>query len=491
MAFFLIGRGPDDDLRLISAKSFETRQAAMAELSLLSAEPTFAHWDDEVSVMDLESGAPVLLVRSGVAAAPAAEAVVAPVDAAGAWEADLPQAVAEEPAPVAATTVAEPILIPAGVVPEPTLTAEEPALAAAPEASTFVPGAIEAPFWEPPSVALIEPVADEAIADAIVQEAPSAEPEPDVESGVTALEPSVPETAVESAPERELEAVAPAQVATEPGVAMAATPEPVSDVSVAAPAVDENDELRAAILRTTEHMSAEGVVPPESVGLVPAESQAFPETEPETASQEPEVAQEPSAPPRVGFWPWARAANSSDAEGTGVAPEVAGVYDALQEPATELPEPDVETALRNAVLLPAGEVAAAPDHGAEPHLPMSSLPAPEAGAFVPPVDAESVDSSDFILDLDAVESAPVETADAAASPVAPAPSASDAWSLGGPETSAAPEPSAGGQTPEVNPEPVAAVSSLQDYTCEDCVYVTTCPNRDQRLPKDCGSFQWR
>jgi len=42
-------------------------------------------------------------------------------------------------------------------------------------------------------------------------------------------------------------------------------------------------------------------------------------------------------------------------------------------------------------------------------------------------------------------------------------------------------------------EPVdeTASSPMDDYVCEDCVYVETCPNKDQRLPKDCVSFQWK
>ena len=32
---------------------------------------------------------------------------------------------------------------------------------------------------------------------------------------------------------------------------------------------------------------------------------------------------------------------------------------------------------------------------------------------------------------------------------------------------------------------------MDEYVCEDCVYVETCPNKDQRLPKDCVSFQWK
>ena len=292
MAFFLIGRGPDDDLRLISPKSFESRQAAMAELSLLSAEPTFAHWDAEVSVMDLDTGAPVLLVRSGVAAAPAELPVVAPGDASGAWEADLPPAEepAEEPALAAAAEADVAPLEPAPTA-EPMLVAE----ASAPETpvaeSDVVPDAIGAAFWEPPTMPLIEPVEDAAIADAIVEEAPAPEPEP------------------------ELEAVQPPEPAVEPAIDVAAAREPAQETPVVAPAFDENDELRAAILRTTEHMSAEGVVPPASVGLEPAQAAAQPE-----ASAEPELdAERSDAEPVVESGQPARLlhTNRADRDGAG------------------------------------------------------------------------------------------------------------------------------------------------------------------------------
>ena len=41
------------------------------------------------------------------------------------------------------------------------------------------------------------------------------------------------------------------------------------------------------------------------------------------------------------------------------------------------------------------------------------------------------------------------------------------------------------------PEAGAEVSPLSAYTCDDCVYVDTCPNKDERRPEDCGSFQWK
>ena len=33
--------------------------------------------------------------------------------------------------------------------------------------------------------------------------------------------------------------------------------------------------------------------------------------------------------------------------------------------------------------------------------------------------------------------------------------------------------------------------ALDSYTCDDCVYVNTCPKHHQDKPATCGSFQWR
>jgi hypothetical protein len=35
------------------------------------------------------------------------------------------------------------------------------------------------------------------------------------------------------------------------------------------------------------------------------------------------------------------------------------------------------------------------------------------------------------------------------------------------------------------------VLNLNEYTCDDCVYVNTCPNQHQKAPAACGSFQWK
>jgi len=90
MGFFLIGRGPDDDLRLLSPKPLESRQDAMAELSRLSADPRSTSGMPRSASWTFSAGVPVLLVRSAAAAAVSPEAVVDGGGYADAWVADLP-----------------------------------------------------------------------------------------------------------------------------------------------------------------------------------------------------------------------------------------------------------------------------------------------------------------------------------------------------------------------------------------------------------------
>ncbi len=71
MAFFLLGRSEDGGLSLLSDAAFESRQEALAELGQITADPAFNRWSDEVLLIDLDSGTPVLLVRPAEAAASA------------------------------------------------------------------------------------------------------------------------------------------------------------------------------------------------------------------------------------------------------------------------------------------------------------------------------------------------------------------------------------------------------------------------------------
>lgn len=45
-------------------------------------------------------------------------------------------------------------------------------------------------------------------------------------------------------------------------------------------------------------------------------------------------------------------------------------------------------------------------------------------------------------------------------------------------------------TPFTGPEP-ADPTDIAEYTCDDCVYVNTCPKHHDSEPAQCGSFQWR
>lgn len=77
MSFILLRRTTDGEIHLLSNSSWSGRGDAMAELSRITAAPTFDRWDDEVLLVDVDSGTPILMVR------PAA-----------------PEAVADEPGPV-------------------------------------------------------------------------------------------------------------------------------------------------------------------------------------------------------------------------------------------------------------------------------------------------------------------------------------------------------------------------------------------------------
>lgn len=58
---------------------------------------------------------------------------------------------------------------------------------------------------------------------------------------------------------------------------------------------------------------------------------------------------------------------------------------------------------------------------------------------------------------------------------------------GGDTLSEVPGPDASGDERVYEP----GALNMQQYTCADCVYVSTCPNRDQKAPTECGSFQWK
>ncbi len=386
MAFFLLGRSVDDGLALLSTQAFDSRQDALAELGKITADPGFGRWDDEVMLIDLETGTPVLLVRPATAVdEPAAETE--------------PEAVAE-------------------------------------------PDAESQPETEP-----------------------SEPPAADVELAASSTEP----------PEDQ-----PAQM----------------------------DALRAALARTTEHMEASGITAPESIG--PAEVK--PVAEEPAEETEPEPSPEPSS----------EAEAEPEAESVSeVAPEDAAELEPEPEPEPEpevapelAPEPEPEiVAVSPEPSAPAWpwDTTAAETPATEPEYVLHALeePAIDAGGslITSAADDEMLAVARPVI-LGSYEKPAESTAEVAAEPTGDAATPATEADVTEPSAESAEPQLVGGATHDTEsdfilldpipadpasaaPEGGAEVAPLSSYTCTDCIYVDTCPNKDQRRPEDCGSFQWK
>jgi len=528
MGFFLLGRSADDTLSLLSGRTFDSRQDALSELSLITADPDFDAWDDDVLLLDVESGTPVLLVRPAVAA----PAVVPPVAVESLPEPGEFAGLADE------ELVVTPISVPAPL-PEPETAPEQEA---APEVEL-------APEVAPESE--VERVVTPVVVPEFEPEvAPEPEPEPALE--MTPEPPvSMPEPDAEwtSEPTDFIEM----PVVIEPPVAREVLAEPAAELDAepdelfAAPEADAAMNLRDAIARTTEHMEASGIVAPASIGsageaamlpaefnrlkaedesairsaddpvhsdvpevfVVPEESVMTEVVEAPMAADAPEVLVQPlddapaadfdvAAPrPEVPAWPWdtpiAEPA-SVDAIDSDSAEEPATVAQAgagSDEPAGDseaglIAESMGRAAAAPSAFVPYGEAAEAVRDAinadaleSEVDLEPAAIPAgvpagqPPAIAFDRPVyaaevsietDTPAADADPVVADLEDDSSDFVMLDNSPA--FVPA--------------SAAPSVALGEELPP-----------LSSYTCNDCVYVETCPNKDQRLPKDCVSFQWK
>ncbi|NTU70317.1 MAG: hypothetical protein HGB10_00610 [Coriobacteriia bacterium] len=247
---------------------------------------------------------------------------------------------------------------------------------------------------------------------------------------------------------------------TEPAAASDSASEPASEHG-------PSNDLRDAIARSMAEMESSGIVVPESVPghsedssavVEEAIEPAVDEIVPESEAASPDVDQpEASLVTDGGEWPWA----VSDAEPQHEA-SVGTILEGLEDPAID-------------------------DRGG---LIITALPA----------EHPEIEMPDFVaVEVDEVAVEPVEVAafveEAAEAPMVDSDDESDFIVL---EAPAAPEQPAGAEPVAVEvPAPVEApvdartAELLGGYTCSDCVYVDTCPNKDQRRPEDCGSFQWR
>lgn len=405
MAFFLLGR-VDDTLTLLSPDTFASRQDAMGALSRITAEPGFLLWDAEVLLLDTDSGNPVLLMRPAVVAQPV------PV-------VDEPASVAEVDTVLVAEVGEEPL--------ETVLVEEPPVEMRSLTETVVIDDELEAPV-------------DEEL-DAETASAVSESPDESGSEAVTVEEPRI-----------------------EPVSDSAIADAIIEDQAAEQTDVDEPDtvSLKDALTRTTAHMEAEGIVAPESIAsseqAQPAADSAWPWDTSVDAPEEPaddastfvlSDLEEPSLDDRSILQ-----VTIDDEMFAAARPVIMGAYadpapenGDVTEVVSEIEQTD--SILADLVLEPMGLVSPAPPVRSGFAVPVVG-DAADVFLVEPPESPQAIadveDASDFILDLEQLE-----TDDA---------------------------------TPPV-------VSDLDDYTCKDCVYEETCPNKDQRLPKDCGSFQWR
>lgn len=483
MPFFLLARDEDDQLRLLTPAISASRQDALATLARLTADPSFDAWDAEVLLVDIDSGLPVLLVRpsenlSEIDPRVTAVALQEPevveeepsADVTFMWPAPehvSPHPVSEVVPPPASEIPAEEAEAFASYV---SLADEDrsgaPADAAVLEGEDAGPAEAELPVPEyarelefDPSLGRVDAGADlpdeapqgESDANATLLEVgvvaaalgagvlvsdPTAEAESESESELV----SAPEAEAEADLEPEGESEPDAEPVPESGAtSQEADDEPWSpDADSMVPAgdevvtpVDEANELREALERTTAAMALETVVAVES------------DTE-----EAPSGIREPP----LDRWPW-----ESDSVSAAVAAPLGAtaMSDDVASDAISLDSPDS---------LVDGE------------------PEPESERAIPPSKASS-----FMDDLEPIptSAAAATTAETLGEDGLSEPSKESSPSDSG--AVASDEEPASAPMTESAPETV----SMDSYVCDDCVYVATCPNKDQRLPKDCGSFQWK
>ena len=448
MAYILIARDPDGSMRLLAALPFETRQHALSELSRLSADHPYEAWDSEVFLFDLDTATPVLFVHAA-AALPMSE-----ISAASSSTDSSPTTASFAP-PVAAEIAAAPVIFSSPAAPAP----EEPT---APTQQESAPQEGDAYAW----LADVDraSVGDSAIEDAIVQEAEDAEASEVVQDAQDQSAFGGPQAPAAS------ESVVADMIPAPPAPLVP----PLPETTVA--------ELRSVFERRAEMERGE---PTASTGTASDLERVGPDTRSdaaEAAQPEPAGEEQPESAATPERWPW-------DVRPSAPLPE-----DAESQAPSQSRDLEPTAAADGAE--PSASVAAA-ERQPMPTQSSTWSTGPQVAAVQTPASGSGPDdlSSDFILDLEQPIPEPtLEPALAAEAPPA------DSAASGESEHAAQAE---GATSPEVvqpitQPSPWAreqpaepVLPSLAEYLCDDCAYADTCPNKDQRLPKDCGSFQWK
>ncbi|MDP2299197.1 MAG: hypothetical protein Q8M55_00615, partial [Actinomycetota bacterium] len=249
-----------------------------------------------------------------------------------------------------------------------------------------------------------------------------------------------------------------------------------AEVTPAPPAAEEDvapgmfDDLESALRRATASLESEGVVAPDAIDDVELDEPDEPaglETPIEAPAEDIEES-----------WPWSRVAADDTAEVSADEPE--------QEPA---PVDDVDHGPVTGIAEPLGVTA-------EP-APAAPEPSDDEDALFASLGDASDEHSSLIVTTavegeDAFLPKPVILGDYDDAPEAPM--IAPAITEDAPTTDPVPEEPASG--PVTSPEEVIAYVpagdlDLGEYTCDDCVYVNTCPKVGESSPKECGSFQWK
>jgi hypothetical protein len=275
--------------------------------------------------------------------------------------------------------------------------------------------------------------------------------------------------------------VSPPPLPVESGIP--AAEEPVTEKSP--PAVDAPDEDASAVIAATPIVEVEDAIA--AAVLADAEESLPPQPRDEEApEEEPEVSEPESAP--IESEELETAVDLEQAEETDETPEPlteeSGTQDEQAE-SSEVPEPEPD-----------------PEPAAQAW-PWEAMPAPvendDPVAVTPAVADEAAggEADDEVADADE----PVEGESADAMPeevsglladleeLAPAPELDDDEQPSeSEEDSDASEPEDESIVPKAYE---AGGSDITTLTCDDCIYLNTCPKKGESDPTSCGSFQWK
>jgi hypothetical protein len=236
-----------------------------------------------------------------------------------------------------------------------------------------------------------------------------------------------------------------------------------------------------------EEASDEPEVPLEDLPII--EDTALGEPSADAGAEEPEPA-EVAVPGTPQSWPWD--VQVPFEEETVVAVEESVSIEPV--PVADVPEvsseqDDADEALQAEADLGSQEAEVVEDESVpdveEPESELEEIPdevEPETEPEPPHSEEEPLpdEVSGLLADLDELVPA-VSVASAAKDtrPTEPSAPASDSLD---------PEP----VLPEEPPKAYAAGGSdITELTCEDCIYLNTCPKKDESDPSSCGSFQWK